>query len=521
MRRLCFWIAAWLAIGLSGCTTLQPSRPDTAKACASWRWIGISRPEARCPEVLGWKVRPLFPQLAPAQDYCDLQALDKVPSRQVIQELNRFCVYEIDDPKKRLDELPFPPAASNDLERFDADCAALAGVDEKLEEKAAKPGARPFFSEAGELRPPVKIDNRQGVRLAFLDTQPNGEGVPESPGRSPHGYALSKLAERLVCAQGPSGHCAAQITTRLALPIIDFDPKNPLHNVTDTVRGGFIGMQSDLADAIRSEVDSWRQEKLQKHLVLNLSLAWDGDLFGGLDEQRIAEMRAGTQAVYRAIQYAAGYDVLVLAAAGNRKREPCQNYGPLLPAAWERGAPKEEGCPESQKWPILYGVGGVQSDGHPLGNARPGGMPLRAAYGENEPTAHLTGSSVATAVVSSIAAVVWDIFPEKRYHEIMKILDASGDQLPLKADFWFRSSAPPDPPFPIVHRLSLCAALQKACVGNTSEACLIQCETWQPEAFSSRRDAGPVVLGSCQPWLYPQPEDPPCPICIKDPPLGK
>src|SRR5215212_5265175 len=95
-----FWILSWLAIGMSACTTLQPQglRTDTAKACTDWRWIGISRPGARCPEIRGWTVRPLFPQLAPAGDYCG--GYEKVPGPELIRELNRFCVYEPADPWK-------------------------------------------------------------------------------------------------------------------------------------------------------------------------------------------------------------------------------------------------------------------------------------------------------------------------------------------------------------------------------------------------------------------------------------
>lgn len=316
-------------------------------------------------------------------------------------------------------------------------------------------------------------------------------------------------------------------------------------------------MQSDLATAIREEVDDWLQQKSQRHLVLNLSLAWDGKLFGGLNGEQIADMQAGTQAVYRALQYAASYDVLVLAAAGNQKKEPCANFGPLLPAGWESEPPRENCCGEADGAPILYAVGGLRADGSPLDNARPSGMPRRAAFGE---TKVFTGSSVATAIVSSIAAVVWDTFPDLNSCEVMDILDGThrclppdetgtdqpmkaaateeDQERPLRADFWFGANArtdgrthagapvgaPAEAPVeaPPVSRLSLCTVLRKACEKESSIPFCSSLPTCEPlKAAQTRivqRNVEPrgehrVDQGSCEPWLYPQPESVPCPSC--------
>ncbi|HVG08855.1 MAG TPA: S8/S53 family peptidase [Thermoanaerobaculia bacterium] len=576
MRKQVLWLALCTGLGLSACAIGRPQAPaallDTSKACASWRWIGISRPGAQCPDVPGWTVRPLFPQLAPVEgeQKCpgykppvddkdtttfspssrrapvqpELECPDywpplaDVPKPEVIRELNRFCVYEIAGGKKGLKEIPSPATASPELVRFDRDCAALSPSERYLEAKSWKtdPDPEKLLAYAGKPSTPLQlVHDERSVRLAFLDTQPTSEDVPLKQGRSPHGFTLAQIAQELVCSpepneQEPYKRCAAQITTRLALPILEFNAEHPKDNVTDLERGGFFGMQSDLAVAIRQEVDSWlaqRTEKSQKHLVLNLSLAWDGRLFGGLNGEQTADMKAGTQAVYRALQYAAGFDVLVLAAAGNQKLEPCVNYGPLLPAAWEETAPRENCCgePDKKPAPLLYAVGGVQEDGSPLDNARPGGMPRRVAYGKTEV---FEGSSVATAIVSSIAAVLWDANPDLKSWQVMDRLDKAGEtllvsadvagaELPRQADFWFIPSTP-DPdrsagrsPFgaPPVRRLSLCSVLHLPC---------------SPEAFpvplaGDRRKVDIPKLstkGSCQPWLLPQPDILPCPAC--DPP---
>jgi hypothetical protein len=527
-RRGFFWLACLFVIWTSACTTLRLPPPiDTAKACASWRWIGISQPEARCPKIPGWTVEPLFPQLAPIRQasggYCPQEGDEEVPGIGLIAELNRFCVYEA--PQKWLGHRPPPPPPSAGLVRLDQDCAALsAGGDETPETGGWEPFAEHLLAQAGLPGEAFTIANPSAVRLAFLDTQPTSGELPTTQGYSPHGYTLAQIARHLVC-RGES--CAARITTRLALPYKFFDAESRKLSDIDTVHGGYLGTQSDLAVAIQQEVAAWHdaRESSQQHLVLNLSLAWDGEIFGGLDEAQIDEMKAGTQAVYRALQYAAGFDVLVLAAAGNQKGEPCNNRGPLLPAAWERETQRVDRCGESRdERPLLYAVGGLNSKGDFLASARPGGMPRRAAYAENavvacpgpeNHTAMLTGSSVATAIASSIASVVWAAHPQLTSSQVMAVLDESGKELAWPADFWFPANPTASNIRPKVHRLSLCQALEKAREKYTPDLPRLSCDTWPPQSFDSlvsfpTKSWGP---NSCQPWLYPQPEADPCPVC--------
>lgn len=543
MRTHALWLILCVSLGLGGCATFRAPRAlhhqplDTSKACAEWRWIGISRGDARCPEVQGWKVEPLFPQLTPPQsvekDIHNCSGIDETLEQsqkriQLIRELNRFCVYEIADKKKHLKDLPFPPAVSADLVRFDQDCAALA-TSARTDPAPGdwKDQYQKLMTQVGRPAEPLKINDWLGVRLAFLDTQPTGEGAPEYSGNSPHGFTLAHIARQLVCTAGPPEHCAAQITTRLAMPIIEFDPKSRKGGTRDEVRGGFLGMQSDLAEAIRSEVEDWQKKKVQKHLVLNLSLAWDGDLFGGLGEEQISDLRAGTQAVYRALEYAASFGVLVIAAAGNQKPLPCRSTGPLLPAGWEIGS-LAKGCGTPGKTPLLYSAAGVDANGDPIASARPGGLPPRTAYARNAvvptwdpdtPTAMLTGSSVAAAVVSSIAAIVWDTWPDITSHRVMQILQDSGEELEIPASFRFGMTVPASASLPHSRRISLCAALREACTQGKLSSCPVgSCRAERPpnDPKQPRADAGEAFLGSCQPWLVPQPEELPCfaPPCV-------
>jgi len=458
------------------------------------------------------------------------KASDELSTVEAIQELNRFCVYEIADPNKKLADLPFPPAVSAELVRFDQDCAAISPASDKVASIATwNDVSNHFLSQVGAKS--LSIYHRLGVRLAFLDTQQDGKGAPTMPGNFWHGYTLTHIARQLVCSSESDEDCAAQITTRLALPYVHFDAKSRTLSQIDTKQGGHIGMQSDLAKAITGEVRSWQSEDPQRHLVLNISVAWDPKLFGGLDKAQLSEMRAGTQAVYDALQYARSLDVLVLAAAGNRTE--CSGYGPLLPAAWEEGIAHEPSCEKNPEASLVYAVGGVRSDGRPLANARDGGIPRRVAYGENAivacpvpilHTAALTGSSIATAVASSIAAVVWDSFPQLSPEEVMDLLDSSGDELKVvdgtgrewsrEADFWFRAGANASPERPTVHRLSLCTALKEACGRYPDEFCPLDpssCETWDPSEPVFPHWCSSPPSATCDPWLHPQPGDPPCP----------
>jgi len=464
---------------------------------------------------------------------------DSLTGRQVIQELERFCVYEIKSRHKGLGKVPFPPAVSTDLVRFDQDCAILSPSAGMI----LNPTSRGllldhFLRQVGRAGVWPVFDEKPEVRLAFLDTHPTNKTdedilhVKSYRPRSWHGHTMVQIARDLVCTL--NGPCAAQVTTQLALPIVRFDSEKKKHYEEDPDRGGLIGMQGQLAQAILNEVNRWLRdreyhpESTPRNLVLNLSVAWDWEMFGGLDEEQMSDVRAGMQAVYWALQYAAAHDVLVLAAAGNT-RTPCPQMnlpgscsatGLLLPAAWENGHPSDNVCNRApRRAPLVYAVGGLRSDNTPLENARLGGILRRATYGEypvvssshpDQPTKIYMGSSIATAVVSSIAAAVWDLLPDFNSSKIMEILDRSGDVLIFE---------PGARAFPGARKISFCSAVKEAC-SETSAPCPVgpSCPSWTSEQLTP-----PIVFpmktppaNSCQPWLFPQPGDYPCLGCPPD-----
>jgi len=432
---------------------------------------------------------------------------------EALKELQRFCVYKTEDDGKPR-RPPFESAAAAGLKRLDRDCAVIStsAPDPQLTRMSEH-----LLSQAGMPATPMAISRQRGVRLAFLDTHPNGDGVPEKMATSLHGYTLAHIARHLVCSGVNLESCAAQITTRLALPIRKFDRTSRSLTDIDTGRGGGIGTQGDLATAIFDEVNAWQAARVApggnapEHLVLNLSVGWDPVLSDGLGKKQLEDLRAGAQAVYSALRYASTLDVLVLAASGNRTLCAWCAKGPLLPAAWEDD-------PAGATAPVVYGVGGVRSNGKKLRNARRRSMPQRTAYGENavvttfdqdHTTWLYTGSSVATAVASSIAAVVWDTDPRLSRAQVMDTLYDSGQPMRFRAKFWFGGGSAP-----ASHRVSLCSAVKLACSGSPSCPVTGECPSWNRKnpVFPTW---GPQwwVAGACHPWVMPQPPDPPCPPC--------
>lgn len=553
MRARCLGFVVGAAVALSGCATLHQAprsdRSPVAGACADWRWIGITDSSATaCPKPpWGWSGRPVFPAASKDKEcgpgerktfYAEEQEPGRgkekrrgITTEEVTDELARFCVYEAES-SWRKSPAPFVSPRHHGLVRLDRDCAAMSVAADQLTPADLQALSAQFFTQAG--RPlGMNIEKQRGVRLAFVDTEPTGNDVPQTPGNAKHGYTLAHIAKRLVCSPDRLEACAAQITTRLALPILDFDAANESATRIDDEHGGGVGTQMDLAKAIEGEVNDWRADLPNKekpqHLVLNLSLGWDPALFGGVKEERIADLQAGTQAVFRALQYAKSLDVLVVAAAGN-KRDCCpQTKGPLLPAAWESGTPFDDADRDPADSPLVYAVGGIDGSGSPLANAREDGMPERAAIGENavvtawnpeamqfSSTWLYTGSSVATAVVSSTAALVWDSFPNLDSAAVMRTLDDSGTPLTTMASF---SSNSPSSTLLPAHKISVCTALSHACALN-GPPCPLTSECDGPQIASSELPHVPpaALSQACYPWVVPQPDEPPCLPC--KPPLG-
>lgn len=543
----------------------EPPASEAIEACLDWRWVGISQ-DATCPAPPNnddtdnavaplWTTRHLFP-VDPAS-----------PS-----PLDAFCLYE--HAKEGDPDAIRALVDDGRLQRADRDCAAVATSGEAGLSEALAPGfQKHFLAQAGHTKVPA---GTQGVRLAFLDTSRTREDGLPGKEISRHGFTMTHLAWRLLCDEDNPETCAARITTRLALPLLELGPNGEETLVGD--RGGYFGTFVQLSEALYAETDRWWENDNGEHLILNLSIAWDPQQFGGLEE-KVDQMPAPIQSIYRALEDATCRGALVVAAAGNRSGGPHAGTGPRLPAAWEaRRAPHVEACahlpaldtslfaPPEANDPLVVAVGGVDSAGNPLVNARPGAIPRLAAYGDHAVTSTtktswtgtFTGSSVATTVVSSAAAAVWHQRGNLRRDEVIELLYLSGDKLGHDALY----PAMQGDESPKVHRVSLCRSLQQACLGHSCAAQMQSCTPWShefpklsqvvdnylsehsvPQLNASQLEGTKMLEPPCQAkflnydveqepvygcpadeipgiwdhvWTGPQPYDIPCPSCTID-----
>jgi hypothetical protein len=546
MERRLRWIAASLLVVLTACCGTAPLPRATffnfplQDAYPTWRWIGIKRDlTAPCPPARGWRVEPLL----------DLRRLPAEAQRQAAGlGLDAYCLYENPRAGQGL-----PLATIRALGRAEPDPMALVlAAGDDLRGLTSPAFETDFAQRAGRAVLP-NSGGRPRVRLVLLDTQPTGNGVPALPAsryNSPHGYALANIAGRLTSNGDGDGFYdpAADVRTRLAMPYLSYDPTNPGAARLDLARGGFVGSIGGLAQAVVEEVTAWETRRSlpctpadrdcgrAQHLVLNLSLGWDGEKFSG-GERYVADMQAAVQAVHKTLELAACRGALVVAAAGNRSGGPGAPTGPVLPAGWE-GRVAEPYCPELAGRPFIYAAGGVQAQSYPLASSRLQGLPRLSAYGDHAvvkdrhrmPTPTLTGTSVATVVVSSAAALVWQHRPELTADQVMELLYQSGDTMKdasgvtKLADFYYSPAA--NAPAPEAHRISLCRALSTACP-NCSPA---TCAEARPDGLAQRLSVfhpvttidGTVMSVKFSPQppckapaLYHQPADPleyPCPF---------
>jgi|GEM_PF-1657361 len=591
----------------------MPSNPPIFKAGekqargslarVNWRWVGLRREGVPCPEIAGWEKKDWLQESfesvnpRPSEPY---ELVNPEPDRVILDEagyqkaledpllqklgLDRFCVYN-----RLSTSAEFPQKLPAGLVKALPDRMAMIAAG-PVEPDLSQTLAGHFLIQSGK-RLPADLQNLQtdaelvhlsgppSVRLVFLDTQPDGEGVPvynaDLPSR--HGYTLANLAQQLVCsdlqgstvADDPS-HCAAAIATGLALPHTRFEPDGPPSEPLAANHGGDLGLVDELAVAIVKAVWHWRESNSKQHLILNLSLGWDSELLDELDQRSVSRLEPSTQLVYDALRFARQSNVLVIAAAGNRQGGSKASSWPLLPAAWELRRPSF--LPFLFLHKPVYAVGGADSQGLPLPNSRLGGTPRRVAYGDHSvtetgdhdlPAVYTTGTSVSTAVVSSIAAVVWHLRPELRPDQVMRLISRSGDPLARRADFYALKGLWPPELAPHAKRLSLCQAVVQACrSGEGRCASIPKCPRWErnsallsafynsnatalpelkvllPNVCKASRGAPGLWLAKgdstsadlcpvdllpdivSQRWVAPQPENTPCPGCSIIPPPG-
>src|SRR3954471_8044712 len=209
------------------------SAPKTTLESAevNWRVVAVRQKGVeQCPEVDGWNhddwlIEAIEPQSKEENPYGYQKRRPKLDLRQVVTAdpllrqvgLDRFCAYTAKTSQPP--EFPTQPPPAG-LEAPAKGRIALVPAGEPNLDPASIL-ARHFLDQASGMAsggaPAIPESLQKPVRLVFIDTQADFEGVPQSvSGTSKHGYSLVHLADQLVC--GGVSPCAIELATRLALP---------------------------------------------------------------------------------------------------------------------------------------------------------------------------------------------------------------------------------------------------------------------------------------------------------------
>jgi Subtilase family len=388
-------IARWLSLACMAVAAM--STPVAAQSppyvAHGIRWIGAA---TECVAPAGWRAERVFSSAPPGvASLCLYLWLTPDQPPAPAQVAGLFSVSGATDLTEDV-AVVFPSASFSPEEQ-----ALIDGLRSSLRAQVGTAALVPNLPAA------------PAARIVVIDSAPDAAAGQIVPGASRHGDTLAHLIEDLACAQtGDGQRCAAEVTTALALPQIAPGVSGP--------DGGHVGTLSDLARAIERALLTWQADRGSKsgappRLVLNLSLGWE-DTPGIADctDGALATLKPPARAVRGILQQAAAQGALIIAAAGNNSGGPSPRTGLVCPGRYQ-SVPKDSDASQS----LVIAVSGVDYQDRPLAQTRPGGIAGIAALGlggvawdPSDPTPPpLTGTSVSTAVVSAIAAVVWAFRP--------------------------------------------------------------------------------------------------------------
>lgn len=450
LRLFAFCACASLAVMIGAPAPAAAQRPPYHNK--GFRWTGTAQ---TCVAPLEWIAQPLFPSSAP-----------NLPAA-----LRGFCLYTWSSMGRGVDPTPDQIAAlfstSQALHMTEDVPVVFPNSLPSTEEVSYLTRLRGALREqVGDASLLPKLPQAPAVRVVVIDSAPDSSSGHIQPGVSRHGDTLAHLIEDIVC-QPDGGPCAAEVTTALALPWITRGVPGP--------NGGYIGSLADVSRAIERAVEKWVNDRKASpattpaRLLLNLSLGWEDS--PGIADCSTAPFEQPTtpaEVVRQTLQYAASQGALIISAAGNDSGGPAPRTGLLCPGRYQ-AVPRGNDPLQS----LLIAVSGLDYQDHPLETARPLGITGIAglglggvAWGQSDPVPPaLTGSSVATAVVSAVSALVWAAQPSWTPGQVTRAVYDGGLDVGAMADACPLSIGPCPS-----HRVSVCGALHAA---GTSPSCAI------------------------------------------------
>lgn len=416
-------------------------------------------------------------------------------------DLRRYCAYDYVGPQGQVSSWygALTTAVDNsphmDLATLSADCRGEFEQGDLYDVSIGEQLRTAFLTNIGWATG-EQIDgasvNRETIEVAIVDTV--SQEAADDPNIEPangHGLQMAALVREVGCPAGRSD-CVDAVHHILAMP------RDDSGTTPDWVVGGNHGSQGDLAMGIYQAVEAWRERRQASpgssspRLVINLSLGWER-----LANEVLESERGPHASVLAAMRFASCHGALMVAAAGNTKNELCpeQYVGALAPARFEQlAAPSAAEClllGHVPQWtgshpifaglgdyaPLVHAVGGLDEADDALINARLEAMPRLAALGANgivDPGAEaLSGTSVSAAVASATAALLWSYRPELRPDQVMQLIYDAGWATGEVADFALTG-------IPAVRRVSVCAALDDACTGQSGQCPTPGCSATAP-----------------------------------------
>jgi len=546
---------------------------------------------------------------------------DKAPERPSFDfaALRRFCQYTVAGP---LTDTSAPPA-HKDFQRVDPDYDVLVPQGSLGQDSDVRDALSQIYRTRLDLAPiagaqeqPLYTskDARSVAQVVVIDTVDRTRVVADP--RSKHGLAMAEIIREVRCPAREEA-CRRHLSFLNAFPW-RADATGQLAAALPGSSSEPLGSLGSLAQAIYLAVSSWRRDNFVRNddapLILNLSLGWDPGVWneeasdgespawapadwelGPWDiptnqrDEALAprkEWPATAQAVHAALVYASCFDVLAVAAAGNNSRGAHEQTGALAPAKWEKLLePSERGCERLfgaaarraqragneailvERRPLVYAV-------NPAMTGRGGFVPtsrLGSASLQVGPASHVvagaganrtdpwSGSSVAAATYSGLAAALWSYDRRLTPHQVMTLIydtgqstaiiptlvKAGGVESPTTKVHAFR----PDPSRAFAHLCPTgCGGLANPYVAAAGHQEALQYGPLR-QALSQKMTAIPELLApapalvaqiypkavqrthyyfepdagaapplseavSAAPWTRPQPQTPICPVCV-------
>ncbi|MCX4240545.1 S8 family serine peptidase [Paraliomyxa miuraensis] len=488
------------------------------------------RPEPSCPDdewVVGFG-----PGVASCPDDFDGDGVREWDTSLLTEDMldtsDHYCLYrwlEADPAPTKL-ELPFESAGAH---TWAPNCTVVpaATAIELAHARDFHRAIQPLPVDPDDLfEPDPQAPGSRPVVIYVVDTAPrrteNGQAI--------HGKLLAAMIAELGDATIGDGDCHVGrcVRTRLGLPLPDTDP------TLDTIEeGGFHGSIATLIPPLSEILIEARHDQDDVNRIVVMAFGWD--------PAQLVEPDAPPHPVESILRELGKEGVLLLAAGGNANTVEGE-VGPTAPAIFaEGGWPAEGPCPDEPF--TLFPISGVDGHTRELAIARDDSVASLAACGSHGSAmglpsdrrgvdfyGPLSGTSISTAVVAAVAAMIWSYTPDDACG-LMKSIWDDGPSIATSTDIG---------PFGGPQKLvTVCNAVREACASKDSPtpACNeLSCEAASEEGPTAAQvacmtlenlskvgcapDVAPPGGPSCGAtesldldWVRPQPDHTLCPIC--------